>query len=106
FTDLANPYTIGILLIMTVIAIISKAVPLLLSRYFKHKWSDLGGAFLLGTNLSVVVAGVNMGRKAGILGEDIAAALILYGVISCILFPALFKKIFKKYLERYMDSNC
>ena len=36
FTDLANPYTLGILLIMTVIAIISKAIPLLLSRYFKH----------------------------------------------------------------------
>jgi Kef-type K+ transport system membrane component KefB len=105
FLSLFDPYAIGLLIAFTAVAVISKVVPLIISRYFTHKWSDLGGAVLLGTNLSVVVAGVNMGKRAGVLEDDVAAVLILYGVISCILFPVIFKKIYKKYLERYHESG-
>jgi CPA2 family monovalent cation:H+ antiporter-2 len=105
FTEILDPVAIGVLAILTLIGILSKAVPLMVSRFFKHKWSDLGGAMLLGTNLSVVVAGVNMGKRAGILGEDISAVLILYGVLSCVVFPMIFKRIFKKHLERYMEAR-
>ena len=59
---------------------------------------------LLGTNLSVVVAGVNMGKRAGVLDDDVAAVLIMYGVISCIVFPILFKKVYKRYLEKYHEQ--
>lgn len=100
FLSLIDPYAIGLLVIFTSVAILSKAIPLLVSRFFSHKWSDIGGALLLGTNLSVVVAGVNMGKRAGVLDDDVAAVLIMYGVISCILFPMLFKKIYKRYLEK------
>jgi Kef-type K+ transport system membrane component KefB len=103
FTELFDPFALGVLVILTLIGILSKAVPLMISRFFRHKWSDLGGAMLLGTNLSVVVAGVNMGKKAGILGEEISAVLILYGVLSCVVFPMIFKRIFKKHLEKYME---
>jgi len=101
FLSLADPYAIGLLVLFTVIAFLSKVIPLLVSRFFSHKWSDLGGAMLLGTNLSVVVAGVNMGKKAGVLDNDVAAVLIMYGVISCVLFPILFKKIYRRYLQKY-----
>lgn len=101
FLSLFDPIAIGMLLLFTIIAILSKAIPLLVSRFFSHKWSDLGGAMLLGTNLSVVVAGVNMGKRAGVLENDVAAVLIMYGVISCILFPVIFKKIYKTYLVQY-----
>jgi hypothetical protein len=53
----------------------------------------------------VVVAGVNMGKRAGVLDDDVSAVLILYGVISCVLFPMLFKRIYKKYLEKYHESH-
>lgn len=103
--DILNPFALGLLAFMTLVAIISKVVPLIISRFFTHKWSDLGGAMLLGTNLSVVVAGVNMGRKAGIINEEVSSILIVYGVLSCVLFPLIFKRIFKKHLERYMDGS-
>lgn len=105
FLSLIDPYAIGLLVAFTTVAILSKVVPLVVSRFFSHKWSGLGGAILLGTNLSVVVAGVNMGKKAGVLDDDVAAVLIMYGVISCILFPMLFKKIYKRYLERYHEQS-
>jgi len=104
FTEILNPFAIGLLVILTLIGLLSKAVPLMVARFFKHKWSDLGGAVLLGTNLSVVVAGVNMGKKAGLLGEDISAVLILYGVLSCVVFPMIFKRIFRNHLEKYMET--
>ncbi|MBN1389648.1 MAG: cation:proton antiporter [Candidatus Thermoplasmatota archaeon] len=102
FLSLFDPYALGLLLLFILTGAISKVVPLLVSRFFKHRWSDLAGAMLLGTNLSVVIAGVNMGQKAGILDPDVASVLILYGIISCVIFPMIFKRIFRKYLERYL----
>ncbi|MGA1793500.1 MAG: cation:proton antiporter [Thermoplasmatota archaeon] len=105
FLSLIDPYAIGLLVLFTLTAVVSKVVPLLVSRFFSHKLSDLGGAMLLGTNLSVVVAGVNMGQKAGIIENEVASILILYGIISCVLFPMIFKRIFKKYLEKYLEMT-
>jgi CPA2 family monovalent cation:H+ antiporter-2 len=105
FLSLIDPYALGLLVLFTSVAVLSKVVPLLVSRFFSHKWSNLGGAVLLGTNLSVVVAGVNMGKRAGVLDDDVAAVLIMYGVISCVVFPILFKKIYKLYLERYHEHE-
>lgn len=105
FLSLIDPYAVGLLVLFTLTAVVSKVVPLIVSKFFSHKWSDLGGAVLLGTNLSVVVAGVNMGQKAGIIENEIASILILYGIISCVLFPMVFKRLFRKYLERYMETE-
>ncbi|MGA1872234.1 MAG: cation:proton antiporter [Thermoplasmatota archaeon] len=104
FLSLIDVYALGLLGLFTVTAVVSKVIPLVVSRFFSHKWSDLGGAMLLGTNLSVVVAGVNMGQKAGIIESEVASVLILYGIISCVVFPMIFKRIFRKYLEKYMMS--
>lgn len=103
--DLFNPYSIILLVIFTLITILSKAIPLLLSRYFKHDWSDISGAMLLGTNLSIVIAGVRLGEEAGMIDEGLASVLIIYGVASCILFPAIFRKLHRKYLSRYMENK-
>jgi len=105
FLSLIDPYAILLLVLFTFTGVVAKMVPLLVSKFFSHKWSDLGGAVLLGTNLSVVVAGVSMGQKAGILDNEVASVLILYGIISCVLFPSLFRRIFRKYLEKYMETE-
>ncbi|MGA1819712.1 MAG: cation:proton antiporter [Thermoplasmatota archaeon] len=105
FLSLIDPYAFGLLVLFTLTAVVSKIVPLLVSKFFSHRWSDLGGAILLGTNLSVVVAGVNMGQKEGILDNEVASILILYGIISCVLFPMLFRRIFRKYLEKYVEAD-
>jgi CPA2 family monovalent cation:H+ antiporter-2 len=103
--DLLTPEAGGLLLLLLGVQVLSKAIPLFVARFFKHTWSDIGGSLLLGTNLSVVVAGVKIGEEADILDDNISGILILYGVMSCIVFPLLFKRVFKKHLERYMSGE-
>ncbi len=103
--DLFELKALGLLLLLLVVQLVSKAIPLFASKFFRHSWTDIGGSLLLGTNLSVVVAGVKIGEEAGILDGNIAGILILYGVLSCIVFPLLFKRVFKKHLEKYMGKN-
>jgi CPA2 family monovalent cation:H+ antiporter-2 len=103
--DLFELEALGLLLLLLVVQLVSKAVPLFASRFFRHSWTDIGGSLLLGTNLSVVVAGVKIGEEADILDGNIAGILILYGVLSCIVFPLLFKRVFKVRLEKYMGKN-
>ncbi|MBN1539629.1 MAG: cation:proton antiporter [Candidatus Thermoplasmatota archaeon] len=105
FLSLWDPFAMGLLLLFILTGAISKAIPLLASRFFKHRWSDLAGAVLLGTNLTVVIAGVNMGQKVGMIDPEVASVLILYGIISCVVFPMIFKRIFRKYLERYLQED-
>ena len=97
--------TVFLLIFMTMVAFLAKIIPLTISRYFKHNRSDLAGAVLLGTNLSVVVAGVKIGGEAGILDEEISSILIIYGVLSCVLFPMLFRWIQKKYMKDLLDRD-
>jgi Kef-type K+ transport system membrane component KefB len=92
-----------LLIFMTLVAFLAKIIPLALSRYFRHHRSDLAGAVLLGTNLSVVVAGVKIGGEAGILDEELSSILILYGVISCVLFPMVFRWIQKRYMSDLLE---
>lgn len=103
--DLIEPYSLFLLGLFTFVQFLSKLIPLLTSRFFKHSWSDVGASLLLGTNLSVVVAGVKIGEETGILDEKISGVLILYGVLSCILFPILFRKVFKEFLEKYVEQT-
>lgn len=92
-----------LLIFMTLVAFMAKIIPLALSRYFRHRRSDLAGAVLLGTNLSVVVAGVKIGGEAGILDEKLSSILILYGVISCVLFPMVFRWIQRRYISDLLE---
>ncbi len=100
-----DPRAIGLLILLLAVQVLSKLIPLLVSKFFKHSWSDIGGSLLLGTNLSVVVAGVKIGEEAGIIEDEISTVLILYGVLSCILFPMLFRRVFKKRLEKIMITD-
>jgi len=98
FLDLFDPWAFGILILMLLVSIVSRLVPMLLSRYFVHKRTDIAGAMVLGTNLSVVVAGVNIGREAGLIDGTLSSVMILYAVTSCIIFPVLFKWMFNRHL--------
>jgi Kef-type K+ transport system membrane component KefB len=103
--DLVDWYAILILFILTGVAILSKIIPLVLSKYFKHKESGIAGAFLLGTNLSVVVAGVRIGQEADLLDDKLATILILYGVISCVIFPMIFRWFTRKYMDQFIRRS-
>ncbi len=103
--EIAHPYSLFLILIFTLITVFSKVIPLMLARYFKHTWSDMSGSMLLGANLSVIVAGVRLGEEAGLLDEHLSSVLILYGVISCILFPTLFRKLQKRYMEDMLQNR-
>ena len=97
--DLFDAGALALLFLLLSVQFISKAIPIMVSKFFKRPWSNIGGSLLLGTNLSVVVAGVTIGTEAGILDERTSTVLILYGVTSCILFPMLFRKVFRKHLS-------
>lgn len=103
--DIFDLRALGILVLLFAVQFLSKLIPLLASRFFRHSWTDIGGSLLLGTNLSVVVAGVKIGEEAGIIDEELSAILILYGVLSCILFPMIFRRVFKRRLDKIMKGD-
>lgn len=103
--ELIDPYAILLLVILTGVAFLSKVIPLVLSKYFKHKESGIAGAVLLGTNLSVVVAGVRIGQEADLLDDKLSTILILYGVMSCVLFPMIFRWYTRKYMDQFIHRS-
>ena len=74
--------------------LISKVLPsLILKRWYDWK-TTIGAGFLLTSTLSLVIAAVAIGERIGIIDTQLASALILVAVISCIVTPIVFKKIF------------
>jgi Kef-type K+ transport system membrane component KefB len=103
--DLLNPWVLGILLLMLLVSMASRLVPMVLSRYFAHKRTDVAGALILGTNLSVVVAGVNIGSEAGLIDGRMSSVMIIYAVASCIVFPVAFRWVFRNQLSDITSST-
>lgn len=74
--------------------LISKIIPaIFLMRWYDWK-TTVGAGVLLTSTLSLVIAAVAIGERIGIIDTQLASALILVAVISCIVAPILFKKIF------------
>jgi Kef-type K+ transport system membrane component KefB len=102
--DLFDLWAIGLLVLLLLVSMASRLIPMVLSRYFTTKRTDIVGALVLGTNLSVVVAGVKIGKETGIIDDFMATVMILYGVISCVVFPMVFRKMFTKYLSHIIPT--
>ncbi|GGH80113.1 CPA2 family monovalent cation:H+ antiporter-2 [Pullulanibacillus pueri] len=74
--------------------LLSKLIPVLVLK----KWYDwrtvLGSGFLLTSTLSLVVAASKVGERIHVISSEVASALILLAIITCIITPILFKKVF------------
>ena len=49
----------------------------------------LASGLMLATNVSFVVVAADLGVEAGLLPSSVASSMVLAGLISAVLFPAL-----------------
>ncbi|HET7628544.1 MAG TPA: monovalent cation:proton antiporter family protein [Bacillales bacterium] len=72
----------------------AKILPaLILKKWYGWKTAYSIG-FLVAAKLTLVIAAVRVGQDLKIVSNDLASAVILVAVISCIIGPIVFKKLF------------
>ncbi|HEX7065125.1 MAG TPA: monovalent cation:proton antiporter family protein [Bacillales bacterium] len=87
--------TVLILMPMLFIAFfIAKVVPALWIKKWYGWRSAFSIGFLVSAKLTLVIAAVRVGQDMNLLGNNLASAIILVAVISCIIGPILFKNMF------------
>lgn len=92
----AEPRILLLIPLLFIALVISKVVPaLVLKRWFDWR-TVFGSAFLLTSTLSLVIAAAEIGKRVGVIDEQMAGTLVLLAVITCLVTPILFKKIFPK----------
>ncbi|WNF35725.1 monovalent cation:proton antiporter family protein [Bacillaceae bacterium IKA-2] len=89
-----DPKVLLLIPLLFIALLVSKVLPaLILKRWYDWK-TTIGAGFLLTSTLSLVIAAVAIGERIGIIDSQLASALILVAVISCIITPIAFKKVF------------
>ncbi|ELK45187.1 monovalent cation:proton antiporter family protein [Halobacillus sp. ACCC02827] len=79
--------------------LVSKVVPaLLLSKWYDMK-TVFGSGFILTSTLSLVIAAAAIGKREGMIDDQMEGALILVAVLTCLIGPILFKKIYGRFEE-------
>ncbi len=92
---LSEPSSLARLVGMLLLAsLISKLLPMLLFRAIGVSMRQaFAGALMLCAPLTLLVAMATLGRRLGFLDERIAGAIILWAMLSSVLFPSLFKRV-------------
>jgi Kef-type K+ transport system membrane component KefB len=72
-----------------VILAVARGVPALLFRGSIGTRGALAAGLMLATNVSFVVVAADLGVEAGLVPSSVASSLVLAGLISAVLFPAL-----------------
>lgn len=89
-----DPKVLLLIPLLFIALLVSKVLPaLILKRWYDWK-TTIGAGFLLTSTLSLVIAAVAIGERIGIIDSQLASALILVAIISCIITPIAFKKVF------------
>ena len=98
WSELGDVATLGrALVVLGVASLVAKLVPsallLLLGLRFR---TVVGGAFLLATPLTLLVAIAALGREMEVIDASTSAAVILLAIVTGVLFPTLFKLLAPK----------
>ena len=80
---------LGFLAILTV----ARGAPALLYRGSMSARGVLASGLMLATNVSFVVVAAELGVGAGLLSSSVASSMVLAGLISAVLFPALSQSV-------------
>ncbi len=80
---------LGFLAILT----IARGAPALLYRGSMSARGVLASGLMLATNVSFVVVAAELGVQAGLLSSSVASSMVLAGLISAVLFPALSQSV-------------
>ncbi len=89
-----NPSVLMMLPLLLVSLLLSKLLPILVLKRWYDWRTVIGSGFLLTSTLSLVVAAAKVGEQIQVIDNQMASALILLAVVTCVLTPALFKRIF------------
>jgi Kef-type K+ transport system membrane component KefB len=82
------------LVVLAGASLVAKMVPsLLLIALGLPVRAVVGGAFLLATPLTLLVAIAALGTEMGAIDTDMAAAIVILAIVTGVLFPTLFKLI-------------
>ncbi|MFC4620143.1 monovalent cation:proton antiporter family protein [Camelliibacillus cellulosilyticus] len=91
FTD---PQVLALIPMLIIAFFLAKLIPsLLLKRWYNWR-TTLSVGFLISAKLTLVIAAAQMGERLGLISDKMASAIILVGVLSCIVGPIVFKKLF------------
>jgi Kef-type K+ transport system membrane component KefB len=80
---------LGFLAILTV----ARGAPALLYRGSMSSRGVLASGLMLATNVSFVVVAADLGVEAGLLPTSTASSMVLAGLVSAVLFPALSQSV-------------
>lgn len=95
-----DPRVLVLIPLLVLALFISKLVPVVvLKRWYDIK-TVLGSGILLTSTLSLVIAAAEIGQRIDIIDDQLASALILVAVISCIVAPIVFRKVMPKPEEK------
>ncbi|NEZ46219.1 sodium:proton antiporter [Clostridium niameyense] len=85
---------------------IIKLIPSILLKCKYGRRKAISSAFLLSTQLSILIVGAQIALNLNLINSERYSALILTAVISCMLFPLLFDKTMDySGLEKVSESN-
>ena len=93
---LSNSRILILIPLLFLALLVSKLIPILYLKRFYDWRTVLGAGFLLTSTLSLVIAAAEIGKRVGVIDEQMSGALVLLAVITCLIVPVLFKKIFPK----------
>ncbi|MCA0969570.1 monovalent cation:proton antiporter family protein [Halobacillus litoralis] len=96
FTD---PKVLILIPLLFIALLASKVLPALILRKWYDMKTVLGSGFILTSTLSLVIAAAAIGRREGMIDEQMEGALILVAVLTCLVAPVLFKKIYGRFEE-------
>ena len=64
----------------------------------------VGSGLMLATNVSFVVVAAELGVKAGLLPSSVASSMVLAGLLSAVLFPALAQSVLARTRESSAET--
>ena len=94
---LTSPSTVGAALLLTLMVLVSNLSPFLLARPLGLSTSGAAAmSLLLSAPLSMIVVAGALGRKMGLLSEQMSGALIITALLASVLYPSLFRPLGKR----------
>ena len=99
--DIWSLFTDSQVIILIPLLFIALLVSKIIPAFILRKWYDmktvLGSGIILTSTLSLVIAAATIGRREGMIDEQMEGALILVAVLTCLVAPILFKKIYGRF---------
>ncbi len=85
----------GLLAVLGFLAVlvVARALPALLYSRELDRRGVLASGLMLATNVSFVVVAADLGVEAGLLPSSVASSMVLAGLVSAVLFPALSQSV-------------